>query len=118
MDTPAGGRNVKPRITRVPSLRPRKLTWKLSQFGNGVDIDIAEFESLQQLTFGYMFDQPINEVVWPASLEELTFGDSFNQPINEVVWPASLQQLTFEYGFNQPIHEAVSYTHLTLPTIA
>lgn len=92
MDTPAGGRNVKPRVTRVPALRPCKLTWKLSQGGvsqclgkllanvkqlvfyeegrsilswNSVDIEIAKFESLpslQQLTFGYEFDQVIHEI--------------------------------------------------------
>ena len=140
-DTPAGGRNVKPRVTRVPSLRPRKLTWKLSQwefsqcsskllanverlvfygggrgrlFGNG-DIDIAKFESLpslQQLTFGDEFNQVINEVVWPASLRKLEFGNNFNQPIHEVAWPTSLQQLTFGKRFDQPINEVVWPTSL------
>ena len=43
MDTPAGGRNVKPRVTRVPALRPRKLTWKLSQ------PEFSVFEVLEQV---------------------------------------------------------------------
>ncbi|CAN0352010.1 unnamed protein product [Ectocarpus fasciculatus] len=63
--------------------------------------------SLQQLTFGWGFNQPIVNVVWPASLQQLSFRREFNQPIVNVVWPASLQKLSFGGRFNQPIAEVV-----------
>ncbi|CAM9373459.1 unnamed protein product [Scytosiphon promiscuus] len=59
--------------------------------------------SLQQLTFGLGFNQPIEEVKWPMSLERLDFGWSFNQPIKGVTWPTSLQHLIFLSRFNQRI---------------
>ncbi|CAN0363910.1 unnamed protein product, partial [Ectocarpus fasciculatus] len=59
--------------------------------------------SLQQLSFGYYFNQSIVGAPWPASLHHLSFGDSFNQPIVGAPWPASLQQLSFGDSFNQPI---------------
>ena len=54
------------------------------------------------------FNDPIDEVVWPASLRRLTFGDDFNQPIDTIAWPASLTQLTFGSGFDYPVDSATS----------
>jgi len=54
--------------------------------------------SLQQLLFGWNFNQSIVGEVWPASLQWLKFGRSFNQPISGIEWPASLQQLEFVVG--------------------
>lgn len=68
--------------------------------------------SLQQLAFGSKFNQPIKWVRWPASLQRLAFGKEFNQPIDGVLWPASLQQLEFGYNFNQPIERLMWPTSL------
>ncbi|CAN0292578.1 unnamed protein product, partial [Ectocarpus fasciculatus] len=59
--------------------------------------------SVQTLSFGYFFNQPIVGIVWPASLQKLSFGDEFNQPIVGATWPDSLQELSFEEDFNKPI---------------
>ncbi|CAN0589936.1 unnamed protein product, partial [Ectocarpus sp. 12 AP-2014] len=59
--------------------------------------------SLQQLSFGDVFNQPIVGIVWPASLQRLEFGREFNQAVLEAVWPVSLQQLSFGREFNQAI---------------
>lgn len=64
-------------------------------------------DSLQRLTFGYEFNQPIDRVSWPTSLRQLTFGCRFNRKIHEVTWPPLLQQLTFVGGFNQAIDRVV-----------
>ncbi|CAN0050594.1 unnamed protein product [Pylaiella littoralis] len=64
-------------------------------------------DTLEELTFGGEFNQPIAGIVWPVSLLELTFGRDFNQPILGVVWPASLRRLSFGDGFDQPVVGAV-----------
>lgn len=58
--------------------------------------------SLQQLTFGELFDNPIEDVTWPNSLQKMTFGTRFDQPIEDVAWPASLRRLAFGQWFNRP----------------
>lgn len=63
--------------------------------------------SLERLTLGGHFDQPIESATWPVSLKRLTLGPSFNQPIVDVVWPRSLLQLTFGGHFNQPVADVV-----------
>ncbi|CAN0255900.1 unnamed protein product [Scytosiphon promiscuus] len=64
---------------------------------------VALPEILRQLTFGDGFNQSINDVVWPTSLQQLTFGGQFDRPIEGVVWPTSLQRLTFGNKFNRPL---------------
>lgn len=59
--------------------------------------------SLERLSFGENFNQPIDGVAWPVSLRQLSFGESFNRPIDAVVCPASWQQLSFGENFNRPI---------------
>lgn len=51
--------------------------------------------SLQRLTFGDYFNQPIEGVRWPESIRELSFGRVFDQRIDGVAWPASLSDLSF-----------------------
>ncbi|CAN0496281.1 unnamed protein product, partial [Ectocarpus sp. 12 AP-2014] len=46
-------------------------------------------------------DGSVNSVAWPASLQQLSFGDYFDQPIVGIAWPLSLQQLSFGRAFNQ-----------------
>lgn len=64
--------------------------------------------SLQQITFGYNFNQSVDCVTWPPLLQQLAFGNTFDQPIEKVVWPPSLRKLTFGRMFNQVI-EGVSW---------
>lgn len=71
-------------------------------------------DSLQRLSFGYdvpsdnpCFNQPVDEVVWPASLEQLYFGGNFNQPVEDVVWPVSLRKLHFGRYFNQTLDQVL-----------
>ncbi len=86
--------------SRVPGVHTFCLTW---EFPEEIPAEVVWPASLQQLSFGEYFNQPIAGVVWPASLQQLSFGKSFNQPIAGVVWPASLQQLSFGSNFNKPI---------------
>jgi len=58
--------------------------------------------SLQQLSLGEAFNQPIAGVVWPTSLQQLSFAGDFNQPIVGDLWLASLQQLAPGFSFNHP----------------
>jgi len=68
---------------------------------------------ITHLTFGYYFNQPINDAI-PSSVTHLTFGGHFNQPINDAI-PSSVTHLIFGWNFNQPINDAIpsSVTHLT-----
>jgi hypothetical protein len=43
----------------------------------------------------------IENVKFPLSLQQLTFGYSFNQNIDNVQFPETLQQLTFGHKFSQ-----------------
>jgi hypothetical protein len=65
--------------------------------------------SLQSLTFGYNFNENIDNLLLPSSLQQLTFGNDFNQSVDNLKLPVSLKQLTFGHDFNQRID------HLKLP---
>ncbi len=43
--------------------------------------------------------------MWSVSLQQVSFGEHFNQPIVGTEWPASLRQLRFGNNFDQPIVE-------------
>ncbi|CAN0141711.1 unnamed protein product, partial [Scytosiphon promiscuus] len=73
---------------------------------------VALPESLRQLTFGDSFNQSAKDVVWPTSLQRLTFGKQFDRPIEGVVWPTSLQRLTFGCDFDRPLVGVVWPTSL------
>jgi hypothetical protein len=77
-------------------------------FGNifNQPIDTIKWATnLQSLKFGDNFNQPIECVYFPDSLLHITFGDNFNQPIEKVRWSKNLQSLVFGYDFNQPIED-------------
>jgi hypothetical protein len=57
--------------------------------------------NLEHVSFGILFNQPINEVNFPSTLRYLHFGDSFNQPIYTL---PSLKHLRLGMGFNEEIH--------------
>lgn len=59
--------------------------------------------------------QHVFSVLWPPSLQQLSFGRAFNQPIGGVVWSPSLQKLSFGDGFN--IHPTIFISLLQLPSI-
>ncbi|CAN0173235.1 unnamed protein product, partial [Ectocarpus sp. 12 AP-2014] len=80
----------------------KKLNWLLLELDTPVNKTSSLPASLQQLSFGDCFDQPLSEVVWPAFLQQLSFGLHFNQPLDEVAWPTSLQHLSLGDSFNQP----------------
>jgi len=56
-------------------------------------------QSLQSLTLGWNFNQPIDHL--PQSLQSLTLECNFNEPVDNL--PQSLQSLTLGHNFDQPI---------------
>lgn len=59
--------------------------------------------NLARLTFGFYFNQPVNDIVWPQSITHLTFGYRFDQPVDAERLPQSVTHLTFGWHFNQSI---------------
>jgi len=88
-----------------------------------LDIDNVDYieanvipDTIKYLSFGYFFNQILDEHVLPNSLTHLTFGNSYNQPFKKHVLPNSLTHLTFGHTYNQPFKKHVlpnSLTHLT-----
>ncbi len=60
--------------------------------------------SLQTLTFGFHFNQPLSGLTLPASLHTIEFGYYFNSPLDGITLPANLHTLTFGTFFNQPLN--------------
>ncbi|KYR03086.1 hypothetical protein DLAC_00578 [Tieghemostelium lacteum] len=58
-------------------------------------------EPLKKLTFGELYNQPINEFTFPETVKELIFGDSFQQPISRNQLPKSLVILDLGYNNHQ-----------------
>jgi hypothetical protein len=67
---------------------------------------VALPSSLQNLSFGNMFNQPMEKLALPSSLQNLRFGDAFNHPMENTFFPRSLQRLEFGSRFNQPMEKA------------
>lgn len=59
-------------------------------------------ETLLRLSFGYNFNQPLEEVNFPKELQHLSFGHEFNQTLQGVRLPDGLLSLTLGYKFNLP----------------
>merc|ERR1711924_337122 len=57
--------------------------------------------ALQSLTFGYFFNQSMENLTLPSGLQSLTFGENFDQSLENVNLPSGLQSLTFDTCFNQ-----------------
>lgn len=68
--------------------------------------------SLETLSFGSHFNQPIAKVAWPVSLRHLFLGHRLDQSLARVAWPAGLQRIEFGYNFDQPIEVVVWSCHL------
>lgn len=60
-------------------------------------------ESLETLTFGSMFNQPVDRLTLPSSLSSLQFGRCFNQPVDGLVLPKSLLSLKLSTEFDHSI---------------
>ncbi|CAN0118211.1 unnamed protein product [Scytosiphon promiscuus] len=50
---------------------------------------------MKELTFGELFNKPIELIIWPDSVTHLSFGQHFNRPVDEVNWPIALHSLSF-----------------------
>ena len=70
--------------------------------------DSPQIENLQdlikQIIFGYDFNQPIENVIWPKNLECLHFGTDFNQPIEKLKFSEKLSYLILTGRFNQTVN--------------
>ena len=62
-------------------------------------------DNLRNLTFGYYFNQCLDQVRFPETLECLTLGEYFNQSLEEVKFPSNLKSLTFGHEFCQSIDQ-------------
>jgi len=68
-----------------------KFTTKLVFTGWGVDIkELTWPDTLAEVHFGFdfVFHAPIDDVKWPRSLTAMTLGGRFDQPLENVRWPA------------------------------
>jgi hypothetical protein len=69
---------------------------------NAIDLNVLNnFENLEELTFGYYYNQTIGVNVLPNSLQRLTFGTCYDKIIGINVLPNSLKILTFGFEYNQ-----------------
>ena len=59
--------------------------------------------NLTHLTSVDVFNQPLDDVKFPATLKHLTFGVAFDQPLWNVSLPPALTHLIFGIRFNQPL---------------
>jgi hypothetical protein len=64
--------------------------------------------SLRTLTFGNCFNQSLEGVTLPSSLKSLRFGDAFNRSLEGVKLPDSLEDLAFGRAFDQSLAEVPS----------
>ena len=52
-------------------------------------------QCLQKLTFGFWFNQSLDNVTLPSMLQSLPFGNNFNQSLDNMTLPLALRSLTF-----------------------
>jgi hypothetical protein len=53
------------------------------------------------LTFGFYFNKPIDDFIFPDTLQTVVFGYEFNQNIDNVKFPVSLTMIVYDYCFRQ-----------------
>lgn len=109
--------------------RYRKIERLLYLSGRPLSADMHWPHTLRALSFGWMFDRPlessflphtlleldlgggfnhqVDHITWPPELLKLRVGDLFNRPIELATLPTGLQSLVFGDGFNQPIEKMV-----------
>lgn len=64
-------------------------------------------QTLLELDLGGGFNHQIDHITWPPGLLKLRIGTRFNRPIELATWPVGLQTLEFGNEFNQPIEDVV-----------
>ena len=80
-------------------------------FGLDKSFDFSKYTHITHLTFGYYFNQQIDNDKLPPNITHLTFGWHFNQPIDNL--PQSITYLSFGFNFNQPVNKLpLNITHL------
>jgi hypothetical protein len=90
------------------------IQYNQKQYNQKLENSLSTLVNLQELNFGYSFNENINMCVFPISLIKLTFGTFFNQNIgNRLSRLVNLKELTFGNNFNN-IGEA--FTNITFPT--
>jgi hypothetical protein len=62
---------------------------------------LVRFPRIKTLTFGPLFNQPLQEGDVPQGVETLTFGRDFNSSLLHM--PDTVKTLKFGYRFNQPL---------------
>ena len=63
-------------------------------------------DSLEEIYFGYSFNQPIDNIKFPKNLKVIVFSNKFNQSINNVKFPDHLVSIHFGDEFNKQIDNA------------
>eukprot|EP00903_Cladosiphon_okamuranus_P013973 g12994.t1 len=114
--------------SRVPSIRCVRIDWLLPvaellssgflwprgvkeiRFGPLFEDGIEQLvfpETLEILTFGFRFNRSLGpgSVRWPPGLKRLRLGATWNRILSGArnTWPASLEVLEFGTGFNRPL---------------
>ncbi|CAM9556584.1 unnamed protein product [Ectocarpus fasciculatus] len=101
------------RLAIKPSFEIRDMAWPVrlehlaleGRFDQSIS-DVEWPDSLQELTFGYYFNHPIDEIGEKATgLRELTLGWNFDQSLAGVALPKNLEVLTIAGVYNRPLDE-------------
>jgi len=69
--------------------------------------------NITHLTFGFKFNQYIDNLEGLVNLTHLTFGHGFNKPINSLKNLVNLTNLNFGHRFNKPIDSLENLVNLT-----
>jgi len=70
------------------------------------------FTEIEQILFGYHFNQSPFPIIKCTKLQHIIFGNDFNQPTDNL--PTSLKSITYGFSFNQPIEHLPSIKVLKL----
>ena len=59
--------------------------------------------SLKELVLSNQWNEPLSELVLPASLRSLSFGSRFNQSVRGFTFPSLIEEIRFGANFNQSL---------------
>ena len=90
---------------------------KISRLVGSVKPSRFKWKSLENLTFGFRFNQNLEGVTFPATLQSLAVGDRFNQNLQRVTFPSTLHCLTFGCDFSQNLDGVTLPSHLQSLTL-
>ena len=66
--------------SRVPALRPEKVTWGLAVVKK-MELSSDALSSLVSVVFGDGFNESVDNVSWPVGIRTIEFGKSFNRSL-------------------------------------